>query len=156
MGEDRRILARNRKALHEYKVLGTLEVGIVLVGSEIKSIRDGKVSLTGSFASFDDRGELYVRGMHVAEYPDARDNHDPYRDRKLLAHRAQLRRMQRTVSEKGNTLVPLDIHLTGGRAKLELAVCTGKKQYDQREDLARRDADLDMRREMKRRTRRDD
>ena len=156
MADEGRILARNRKALHEYAVLGSLEVGIVLVGSEIKSVRDGKVSLSGSYAFFDDRGELWVRGMQISEYPQARDNHDPYRDRKLLAHSAQLRRMQRTVLEKGNTLIPLDVHLTGGRAKLALGVCRGKKQYDQREDMAKKDADLDMRREMKRRNRSDD
>jgi SsrA-binding protein len=156
MEDDRKVLARNRKALHEYKVLSSLEVGIALVGSEIKSMRDGKVSLTGSFASFSGSGELYVHGMHIAEYPQARDNHDPYRNRKLLAHKSQLNRMRRTVSEKGNTLIPLDVHLTRGKAKLELGICRGKKQYDQREDIAQKDADMDIRREMKRRNRSDD
>jgi len=156
MEEERKVLAKNRKALHEYHVLSSIEVGLALVGSEIKSIRAGRVSLTGSFASFDDRGELYVHGMHIAEYAQARDNHDPYRDRKLLAHKAQLKRMERTVREKGNTLIPLDVHMRRGKAKMELGVCTGKKRHDQRSDIARKDANMQIRRELKRRNRSDD
>lgn len=145
-----RIIARNRKARHEYEILDTLEVGLVLEGSEIKSIRDGKVSLSGSYAAFDDLGQLWVHGMHVAEYPQARDNHDPYRPRKLLAHRRQLRRLGRSVMEKGHTLIPLDVHLAGGRAKLLLGLCRGKKKYDRRQDIAERDSERKIRTEMKR------
>ena len=154
--EGGRVIPRNRKARHDYHVLSSMEVGIVLVGSEIKSIRDRKVSLTGAYASFDDHGELWIHHMHIAEYPQARDNHEPYRDRKLLAHGNQLRRMRRMVSEKGNTLVPLDVHLTRGKAKVELGVCTGKKQYDRRDEIARKDADMAIRKQLKERNRRDD
>jgi SsrA-binding protein len=150
MKKEKKVIARNRKARHEYEILDTVEVGLVLEGSEIKSIREGKISLSGSYASLDDNGELWVHQMHIAEYPQARDNHEPYRDRKLLAHRRQLRKMGRLVREKGYTLIPLDIHLNGGRAKLELGMCRGKKQYDKRRDIAERDNERKIRTEMKR------
>jgi len=153
MKDDIKIIARNRKARHEYEILSTTEMGLVLKGSEIKSIRDGKISLSGSYASFDDNGELWVHQIHIAEYPQARDNHDPYRDRKLLAHRRQLKKMDRMVREKGYTLIPLDVHLRGGRAKLELATCRGKKQYDKRRDIAERDNQRRISTEMKRMSR---
>lgn len=153
MGNGRKILTKNRKARHEYHIMNSLEVGLVLVGSEIKSIRAGKVNISGSYASFDENGELWVHHMHIAEYPEARDNHDPYRDRKLLAHGSQLRRIRRMVQEKGHTLIPLDVHLSDGRAKLELGFCRGKKQYDKRVEIAKRDMELRMRREIKRETR---
>ncbi len=137
---EKRIVARNRKAWHDYQVMKSIETGLVLLGTEVKSIRAGKVSLKGSYAAFDDNGELWVHHMHIAEYDKARENHDPYRRRKLLAHAAQLQRMQRDVMEKGFTLIPLDIHLTDGRAKLELGFCRGKKQYDKRRAIADRDA----------------
>jgi SsrA-binding protein len=88
--------------------------------------------------------------MHIAEYPQARDNHDPYRTRKLLAQKRQLRKLGRSVSEKGYTLVPLDVHLSGGRAKLQLGLCRGKKKYDKRQDIAKRDSEMKIRSEMKR------
>ena len=150
MKEEKKIIARNRKARHEYEILDTVETGLVLEGSEIKSIREGKISLSGSYASLDDNGELWVHQMHIAEYPQARDNHEPYRDRKLLAHRRQLKKMGRLVREKGYTLIPLDVHLIGGRAKLELGMCRGKKQYDKRRDIAARDNERKIRTEMKR------
>ncbi len=153
MKDDRKVIARNRKARHEYEILDTLEVGLVLRGSEIKSIRDGKISLIGAYASFDDNGDLWVHQMHVAEYAQARDNHDPYRDRKLLAHRRQLKKMGRMIREKGYTLIPLDIHLRSGRAKLELGICRGKKQYDKRHSIAERDNERNIRTEMKRTSR---
>ncbi len=149
MKDDKKVIARNRKARHEYEILDTLEVGLVLRGSEIKSIRDGKISLIGSYASLDEHGELWVHQMHIAEYPQARDNHEPYRDRKLLAHSRQLKKIGRMVREKGYTLIPLDIHLMGGRAKLELGLCRGKKQYDKRRDIAERDTERKIRTEMK-------
>lgn len=150
MKDDRKVIARNRKARHEYEILDTLEVGLVLHGSEIKSLRDGKISLSGSYASFDDNGELWVHQMHIAEYAQARDNHEPYRDRKLLAHRRQMKKLGRMIREKGYTLIPLDVHLSGGRAKLELGLCRGKKQYDKRRDIAERDTERKIRTEMKR------
>lgn len=153
---ENRIVARNRKARHEYEIIDTLEVGLVLVGSEIKSIREGRVSLSGSYASFDDSGQLWVHQMHVAEYSQARDNHEPYRPRKLLAHRRQLRRLGRSVTDKGHTLIPLDVHLTGGRAKLLLGLCRGKKKYDKRRDIAERDSRRKIQTELKRASRGND
>lgn len=150
MKDDGKVIARNRKARHEYEILDSLEVGLVLEGSEIKSIREGKISLVGSYASLDDNGELWVHQIHIAEYAQARDNHEPYRDRKLLAHRRQLKRIGRMIREKGYTLIPLDIHLSGGRAKLELGLCRGKKQYDKRRDIAKKDSERKIRTEMKR------
>jgi SsrA-binding protein len=137
--DGKRILVRNRRASHDYHIMETLEVGLMLAGSEIKSIRAGKVSLKGSYASFDDGGELWVHGMHVSEYAEARDNHDPDRHRKLLAHSSELRKLRRKIEEKGFTLIPLDIHLSAGRAKLLLGVCRGKRVYDKRAALAERD-----------------
>jgi SsrA-binding protein len=130
---------RNRRARHDYEVLETLEVGLVLVGSEVKSIRDGKAGLAGSYASFDDSGELWVIGMHIAEYSQARDNHEPLRKRKLLAHSRELLRLRRKVDEKGLTLIPLDLHFTGGVAKITLGLCRGRKSWDKREEIARRE-----------------
>ena len=144
-----KVIARNRKARHDYHVLDSLEVGMVLVGSEIKSVRDGKVSLKGAYASFDENGELWLHDSHIAEYGMARDNHVPDRKRKLLAHTAELRRLQRKVEEKGLTLIPLDVHLSRGRAKVELGICRGKRQYDKRRDIARREQNRRMRAAMK-------
>jgi SsrA-binding protein len=150
MNSEQRIAARNRKARHDYHVVDTLETGLVLVGSEIKSIRAGKVSLSGSHAGFDDSGELYVWGMTVAEYPEARENHIPDRPRKLLAHVRELRRLARQVEEKGMTLIPLDVHFSErGQAKLLLGVCRGKKQFDKRADLAERDSQRRLQAAMK-------
>lgn len=135
------IVARNRKARHDYHILESIEMGLVLAGSEIKSIRAGKVSLAGAYAQFDDNLELWVVGMHVAEYPEARDNHDPDRPRKLLAHARELRKIRRKVEEKGVTLIPLDVHISGGgRAKIQIGLCKGKTKYDKRSDIAERDS----------------
>ncbi len=150
MSSDQRIAARNRRARHDYHVVDSLEVGMVLAGSEIKSIRAGKVSLSGSHAAFDDSGQLFVHGMSVAEYPEARENHDPERPRKLLAHRRELNRLSRQVEEKGMTLVPLDIHFSErGQAKMLLGVCRGKRQFDKRADLAERDSQRRLQAAMK-------
>ncbi|MBD3369740.1 SsrA-binding protein SmpB [Candidatus Fermentibacteria bacterium] len=144
------IVARNRKARYDYEIVSSLEVGIELQGSEIKSIREGKVNLKGSYATFDSRGELWVVDMHVAEYANARDNHVPDRQRKLLAHSHELSRLRRKVEEKGVTLVPLDVHMERGRAKIQLGVCRGKRQYDKRREIAKREQQRRMRAAMKR------
>jgi SsrA-binding protein len=141
--------AKNRRAWHDYEVLESIEVGMVLLGSEIKSIRDGKISLAGSYASFDDDGELWATGMSIAEYPQARDNHDPHRRRKLLAHKRELLRLRRRVDEKGLTLIPLDVHFTDGRAKLQLGLCRGRREHDKRDDIARREDERRMQAAMK-------
>ena len=150
MKDSVKVIVRNRKARHEYEILDTIEVGLVLEGSEIKSIREGQISLSGAYASFDDNGELWIHQVHIAEYTQARDNHEPYRDRKLLAHKRQLRKMSRMILEKGYTLIPLDIHLSGGKAKMALGVCRGRKQYDKRRNIAERDNERRIEAEMKR------
>ncbi len=146
---EKKIIARNRKARHDYFIVDTLEVGMVLKGSEIKSIRSGNVSLKGSFASFDTGGQLWVHDMFIAEYAEARDNHDTGRKRKLLAHCSQLNRLRRKVEEKGLTLIPIDIHISNGKAKLELGFCKGKKQYDKRAAIAERESKRRMEAETK-------
>lgn len=141
MAGETTVVARNRKARHDYHILESLEMGLVLAGSEIKSIRGGKVSLVGAYAQFDDNLELWVHGMHIAEYPEARDNHDPDRPRKLLAHSRELRKIRRKVEEKGVTLIPLDVHINSrGRAKVEIGLCRGKTKYDKRSDIADKDS----------------
>jgi len=150
MSVEQRIAARNRKARHDFHVMDTLEVGLVLAGSEIKSIRAGKVSLSGSHAGFNESGELFVHGMTIAEYPEARENHDPERPRKLLAHARELHRLSRQVEEKGMTLIPLDVHFSDrGHAKMLLGVCRGKRQFDKRADLAERDSQRRLQAAMK-------
>ncbi|HOP27291.1 MAG TPA: SsrA-binding protein SmpB [Candidatus Sabulitectum sp.] len=140
MTEETRVVARNRKARHDYHILESIEMGLVLLGSEIKSLREGKASLVGSYAQFDGNLELWVHGMHIAEYALARDNHEPLRPRKLLAHRRELRKIRRRVEEKGVTLIPLDVHITPrGIAKMQIGLCRGKTNYDKRADIADRD-----------------
>lgn len=132
-------IARNKRAFHDYEVLDTVEVGIVLRGTEARSIRDGGSGLAGSYASFDDRSQLWVIGMHVPEYHQASENHPPNRRRKLLAHRRELDRLKRKIEEKGLTLIPLDLHYSNGIVKMLLGICRGRKEHDRREDIARRD-----------------
>ena len=141
MAEEARIVARNRRARHDYHIQESIEMGLVLVGSEIKSIRTGKISLVGAYAQFDEGLELWVHGMRIAEYPEARDNHEPERKRKLLAHSRELKKIRRKVEEKGVTLIPLDVHITSrGRAKIQIGLCKGKTKYDKRSDIADRDS----------------
>ncbi len=139
----------NRKALHDYHILERLEAGISLTGTEIKSIRDGRVNLREAYAR-PERGEMWLVGAHIARYPPAGPfNHDPTRRRKLLLHRKQIRSLMREVDEKGLTLVPLRLYLKEGRVKVELALARGKRQYDRRQAIARREADREMRRALR-------
>ena len=139
-GPSRQVVARNRKARHEYEVLDELECGIVLVGSEVKSIRDGKISINESFARVVD-GELWLFGATIAEYPQANvANHEPGRQRKLLVHSRQLKKFAENAQQQGRTLIPLQVHLAGGRVKVQLAVARGRKLYDKRDKLKARDA----------------
>ena len=141
MSGEKAAVARNRKARHDYHILESIEMGLVLEGSEIKSLRAGKVSLAGAYAQFDQNLELWVHGMHISEYAEARDNHDPDRPRKLLAHRKELRKIRRKVEEKGITLIPLDVHINSrGRAKIQVGLCKGKSKHDKRSDIADRDS----------------
>jgi SsrA-binding protein len=140
------VIARNPRARHDYHILDTWQVGIVLTGSEIKSIRARKVSLTGAFGVVRG-GELWLEGMNVTPYESGGyANHEPTRPRKLLMHRQELRRLIGAVEQKGLTLVPLDLHLDDGWAKLTLALGRGKKLFDKREDLKRRAVERDARR----------
>jgi SsrA-binding protein len=141
-----RVVARNRKARHEYHILDEVEAGIVLVGSEVKSLREGKASFTDCYARVED-GELWLYNLHIAPYESAHmDRPDPTRRRKLLLHERQIRRLAAETAETGLTLVPLDLHFRRGFAKVTLAVARGKKRHDRREDLKRKA----MRREVER------
>ncbi|MFM8320204.1 MAG: SsrA-binding protein SmpB [Chloroflexota bacterium] len=146
-----KIVATNRKANHEYFLLDRLEAGIALQGSEIKSIRAGHISLAEAFVRVDGH-EAWLEDAHIAPYEQAsRYNHDPRRPRKLLLHRKEIRKLWDEVRQKGVTIVPIKVYLKDGRAKLEIAVAKGKKLYDKREAIARRDAQRDVEREFSRR-----
>jgi SsrA-binding protein len=144
-------VARNPKARHDYHILETWEAGIVLTGTEIKSVRDGKVSLKEAWGQVR-RGEVWLEGMSISPYESAGyATHDPTRGRKLLLHGGEIRRLVGAVEREGLTLVPLDMHFTRGRAKVTLALARGKKQHDRREDLKRRDAAREVARALGRR-----
>lgn len=153
MGGDIKILAKNRRARHDYHVVDTVEAGVVLRGTEVKSVRLGKVQLIDSFVKVED-GELFLHGVHISPYEHGnRFNVEPVRRRKLLVHKAEVRRLHRQVMEKGMALIPLSVYLKRGRVKFEVGVCRGKKTYDKRHTIRERDADRDMEREIKRRGR---
>jgi SsrA-binding protein len=144
-------VALNRKALHEYEVLQRVEAGLALQGSEIKSIRQGRVQLREAFARPED-GELWLLNAHIAQYaPAGPFGHEPTRNRKLLLHKTQIRELSRAVLEHGLTLVPLRLYLKDGIAKVELALVRGRKRYDKRAVIARRDAEREMARALRRR-----
>jgi SsrA-binding protein len=142
-------IARNRKARHEYEVLEVFEAGIALRGTEVKSLREGNVSLVESFARVTDDEELILQGAHIDVYKAGSfSNHDPVRPRKLLMHRREIRRIALRVAERGLTLVPLSMYFKRGIAKVELALVRGKRQYDKRQSIKKREADRAMRRAM--------
>jgi len=131
----RKVVARNRKARHEYEILETLEAGIALKGPEVKSLRDGKVAFQDAFAQVE-RGEVWLRSLHISPYEQAnRFNEDPLRPRKLLLNRAEIRKLVGKVEEKGLTLIPLEIYFRRGYAKVLLALARGKKLHDKRDAL---------------------
>jgi SsrA-binding protein len=142
-----RVLTVNRKAYHDYAVEETLEAGLVLTGTEIKSIRQGRMTMRDAYARIDD-GEAWLVGMHISPYQQAgrHDQHDPDRARKLLLHREEIRRLTQQTQAKGMTLVPLKLALKRGRVKVELGVARGKKLYDKRQALAEREAQRDIER----------
>jgi SsrA-binding protein len=146
----KKTVARNKKALHEYHIVDTYEAGIVLAGPEVKSIRAGKVSLTEAFARIDGN-EAYLHGMHISPYdPASRWNVDATRTRKLLLNRREIRRLIGATQQEGFTLVPLELYLKDGYVKVALALGRGKKRFDKREDLKRRDADREIQRAVRR------
>jgi SsrA-binding protein len=148
-----KVIATNRKARFEYRFHDTFEAGLVLKGSEIKSIRAGQVSLREGFVVFEG-GEAWLINVHIAQYDPARlQGHEPTRRRKLLLHRREIDRLQRRVQEKGFTVVPTRLYLKDGRAKVEIALVRGKKQYDKRQTIAERDSKRRMERALKERYR---
>ena len=131
----RKVIVTNRKARKEYEIVETFEAGLALAGAEVKSIRAGKVSLQEAYVR-PEAGELYVVGMHISPYEQATvDPPEPRRKRKLLMHKREVRRLTRAVEQKGVTIVPLSLYFTHGRAKLEIAVCRGKRKYDKRAEM---------------------
>ena len=148
-----RTLAENRKARHDYFIDETYEAGVALTGTEIKSIRAGKVNLRDSYAQVKD-GEMWLFNVHIAPYDQAGyATHDPMRPRKLLLHRKEINRLAGAVSEKGVALVPLRVYLKNNRAKVEIALARGKKSYDKRDSIAERDAKREVERALRERER---
>ena len=142
----KKIIAQNRKARHDYEILETYEAGIALRGTEVKSLRDGRANLKDSYAAMRN-GEVWLYGVHISPYSHGNiNNHDPERDRKLLLHRREIRRLIGKTKETGLTLVPLQLYFDHGKVKVELALAKGKKQYDKRESIAKRDAEREMKR----------
>lgn len=146
MAEGIKVVAQNKKARHDYEIEETYEAGLVLTGTEIKSIRRGKVNLRDSYARIKD-GEVFLLNMHISPYEQGnRFNHDPLRTRKLLLHKREINKLIGLTKEKGYTLVPLKIYLKNGLAKVDLAVAKGKKLYDKREAMKKRDAQREIER----------
>ena len=146
-----KLIARNRKARHSYHILDSWEAGLVLKGSEVKSLREGQASLADSFARIDD-GEVWLHNLHIAPYgPAGAEAHDPKRPRKLLLHGHEIQRLVGKVEQAGLTLIPLEIYFRGGVAKVKLALASGKKLHDKREDIRRREAEREMERARKKR-----
>jgi SsrA-binding protein len=147
----RRVVATNRKARHDYSILDVYEAGVVLQGTEVKALREGQASLADAFATIDD-GEIWLRNLHIPEYHHGTwTNHAPRRNRKLLLHRSEIDTLVGKVRDGNLTLVPLSLYFTDGKVKVELALARGKQAHDKRQDLARRDADREIVRELGRR-----
>ncbi len=140
-------VATNRRARYDYEIEDELEAGMVLTGTEVKSLRDGKAELQDGYAEIE-HGELFLNQVHIPEYRQGNVfNHEPRRRRKLLAHREQIDRLHRKVTEKGYTLVPLELYFSSGRAKVKLGLARGKKKYDKRESVKARDVRRELERE---------
>jgi SsrA-binding protein len=145
----KKIIAENRKARHDYFIDDEIETGMVLVGTEVKSMRLGRVNLKDSYAKFKS-GEVFVHQMHIGQYPFAHyDNHDPLRPRKLLLHKHEIKRLYGKTQEKGYSLIPLRVYFKKGRVKMTLALARGKRKYDKRDAIRKRDEKRDMQRSMK-------
>lgn len=134
-----RLVCQNKKAFHDYEIMETFEAGMVLVGTEVKSLREGRANLKDSYAKVK-KGEVYLYGLHISPYTHAfYDNHDPERVRKLLLHNYEIKRILGKTQEKGFALIPLKIYFSGGRAKVEIALARGKKLYDKRESIKKKE-----------------
>ena len=152
----KKIIAQNKKAYHDYFVIETFEAGIALYGTEVKSVRGGRVNLKDSFCSFRE-GELYALGFHISPYEQGnRFNRDPLREKKLLMHKAELRKLFGLLTREGYTLVPLSLYFSRGRVKMEIGLCKGKKLYDKRESIAKNEADREIERTVKTKQYRDE
>ncbi len=150
----RKVIAQNKKALHDYHIGERIEAGLVLTGTEVKSLRAGRANLTDAFATIDN-GEVWLRQAHIPEYSfGTYNNHAAKRNRKLLLHRRQIDKLERQLGDSGRTLVPLAIYFSDGYAKVEIAVATGKREWDKRQTIAERDARRDVERELAERRRR--
>lgn len=142
----RKLIASNRRARHDYTILDTYEAGVVLVGTEVKTLRDGKANLVDAFGQIE-HGEVYLHHLHIPEYSQGSwTNHTPRRTRKLLLHAREIDKITNTMRETGLTLVPMSMYFKDGKVKVEIGVGRGKKLYDKRQDMAKRDADREMRR----------
>jgi SsrA-binding protein len=147
----RKVIVSNRRARHDYEIMDTYEAGIVLTGTEVKSLRAGRASLADAYASVED-GEVWLRNVHIPEYDQGSwTNHEPRRTRKLLLHRKEILRLIGKTKEGGLALVPLSMYFADGKVKVEIALARGKRSYDKRADLAKRDADREVQRAMGRR-----
>jgi SsrA-binding protein len=142
------VLASNRKARHNYEILSTLEAGIVLAGTEVKSIRKREVTIEDAFAT-EARGEMFIHNLHIRPYSHGNiNNHEPQRIRKLLLHKREIRKLTATLAQEGLTLVPLDLHLKGGKIKVTLGLAKGKNVADKRDSLKKKQSDREARRAM--------
>jgi SsrA-binding protein len=149
--QGRKVVASNRKAYHDYSILETYEAGMVLTGTEVKSLRLGRASLADAFGH-ENHGEIFLHGLHIPEYTQGTwTNHEPRRTRKLLLHHDEIHKILGKLRDDGVTLVPLSVYFNNGYAKVELGVAKGKKSYDKRQDLAARDAQKEINRAMGRR-----
>lgn len=149
-GSDEKVIVSNRKALHDYFIFDRIEAGIVLKGTEVKSLRQGSANLQDGYAVIRN-GEIWLVGLHISPFEKGNiNNHDPKRDRKLLLHKQEIRRVFGKLSEKGLTLVPLRMYFKNNVAKVELGLARGKKSYDKREAIAKRDVERQLRREFAR------
>jgi SsrA-binding protein len=150
--QGRKIIAQNKKARHDYHIEDVYEAGLVLTGTEVKSLRAGRASLVDGYAIVKD-GEVWLQGVHIPEYTQGTwTNHEPRRNRKLLLHHAEILKLIGKTKESGLTLVPLSLYFKDGRAKVEIALARGKKAYDKRQDLASRQASREMQRALGRRS----
>jgi SsrA-binding protein len=149
--QGKKIIASNRRARHEYTIEDTVEAGLVLTGTEVKSLRAGRATLTDGFGQITD-SEAWLHGVHIPEYTQGTwTNHEPRRTRKLLLHRKEIDRLASSIRERGLTLVPLSLYFRDGKVKIELGLARGKHTYDKRRDLAKRDAAREVERELRRR-----
>lgn len=144
-----KIIAQNKKARHEYFIMETIEAGVELFGTEVKSVRQGKVSLADAYASIND-GEVFLKGMNISPYEQGNIfNKDPLREKKLLLHKSEIRKLIGTLKQQGYSLIPLSVYLKGSLVKVSLGVCKGKKLYDKRADMQERDTKRNMDRAFK-------